>query len=479
MTASIQPAPNPSSTKNKKPWRTLAAGLLLLGTAGSMMVYGAPAHASSHANSHANSHGNGTVIARLEASSRATHAMATANKEEGTLVSATLLQQVSAKSVRTELAGARFAPGAPALGGGEARYGVDAYRVTYRTVDANGRPVVASGLVAFPAGGAGGAGAADAADAADGSIAQSTRSSDVNHAIDPPVVSYDHGTTATSADTPSSFGLGPDHAVEGRWSAELFASAGFAVTEPDYVGMGTGNGPIEYLIAKSEATASADLITAARTLAAEHGYALERKVLVTGFSQGGQAAMALGRDLQQAGELRALAPVSGPYELVTAELPGLFNGQLDPAIQSYYVGYVLTTWNRTYGLYKNPAEAFRAPYANEMARMFNGSEQDAKVTAKLPPTLNKLLTPTFYAWLQHPSGTLLNAMDANDTCSGWQPDVPVKLFAARGDTTVTQVNAEQCARAIHAPVVQLGDVSHEVSDFVALPQIVRWFQKLS
>jgi hypothetical protein len=35
--------------------------------------------------------------------------------------------------------------------------------------------------------------------------------------------------------------------------------------KPDYVGMGTGNGPIEYLIAKSEASASADLITAART----------------------------------------------------------------------------------------------------------------------------------------------------------------------------------------------------------------------
>ena len=481
MTASIHPAPDPSSTKTKKPWRTLAAGLLLLGTAGSKMVYGAPAHASSHGN--AGGHSSGTVIARLEASAKAkasaptatakatAQATATGNKE-GTLVSATLLQRVPEKSVRTELAGARLAPGAPALGGGDVRYGVDAYRVTYRTVDANGRPVVASGLVAFPAGGAAGSAAA-------GSIAQSTRSSDVNHAIGLPVVSYDHGTTATSADTPSSFGLGPDHAVEGRWSAELFASAGFAVTEPDYVGMGTGTGPIEYLITKSEVTASADLITAARTLAGEHGYTLQHKVLVTGFSEGGQAAMALGRDLQQQGELRALAPVSGPYELLTAELPGLFNGQLDPAIQSYYVGYVLTTWNRSYGLYKNPAEAFRAPYANEMARLFNGSQQDATVIAKLPPTLDKLLTPKFYAWLQHPTGALRTAMQANDTCSGWRPDVPVKLFAASGDTTVTQVNAEQCAQAIHVPVVQLGDVSHDVSDFVALPQIVRWFQKLS
>ena len=457
MTASIHRAPDPSST-NKKPWRTLAAGLLLLGTAGSMMVYGAPAHASAHGN--AGAHSSGTVIARLEASAQPGSAQAkataqaktTTNKEEGTLVSATLLQRVSEQSVRTELAGARFAPGAPALGGGDVRYGVDAYRVTYRTVDANGRPVVASGLVVFPAGGVAGSAT---------------------------VVSYDHGTTATSADTPSSFGLGPDHAVEGRWSAELFASAGFAVTEPDYVGMGTGTGPIEYLITKSEVTASADLITAARTLAGEHGYTLRHKVLVTGFSQGGQAAMALGRDLQQKGELGALAPVSGPYELLTAELPGLFNGQLDPAIQSYYAGYVLTTWNRLYGLYTSPAVAFRAPYANEMARLFDGSQQDGTVIAKLPPTLDKLLTPKFYAWLQHPTGALRTAMQANDTCSGWRPDVPVKLFAASGDTTVTQVNAEQCAQTIHVPVVRLGDVSHEVSDFVALPQIVRWFQQLS
>ena len=114
-----------------------------------------------------------------------------------------------------------------------------------------------------------------------------------------------------------------------------------------------------------------------------------------------------------------------------------------------------------------------------MAGLFNGSQQDATVAAKLPPTLNKLLTPEYYQLLQHPTGAMRMAFAANDTCSGWRPDVPVRLFAARGDTTVTQVNAEQCARAIDAPVVQLGDVSHEVSDFVALPRILRWFLQLS
>lgn len=505
MSASMNHAPNPPvksadptdsaeptatsgtmSKKSKKPWRTLAADLLLLGTASSLMVYGAPAHASARtngatANSHsiaeASAHGNAGATANTHSSTGAvTHAgTLTLSREgnqegnqEGTLVSATLLQRVPAKSVRTELAKARLAPGAPALGGGEARYGVDAYRVMYRTEDANGRPVVASGLVAFPsaAAGPGKSGGHEKADQPDGLASL-------------PVVSYDHGTTATSADTPSSFGLGPDHAVEGRWSAELFASAGFAVTEPDYVGMGTGTGPIEYLVAKSEVSASADLITAARTLAKEHSFALQHKVFVTGFSQGGQAAMALGRDLQRTGGLRALAPVSGPYELLTAELPGLFNGQLSPAMEPYYVGYVLTTWNRLYHLYQNPAQAFRAPYASEMASLFSGRQQDATVVAKLPSKLDKLLTPAFYARIEHPAGAMRRAFEVNATCSGWRPDVPVKLFAASGDTTVTQVNAEQCAKAIKAPVVQLGDVSHDVSDFVALPRILRWFQRLS
>lgn len=378
---------------------------------------------------------------------------------EGSLVSATLLQRLPAASVRAELANARLAPGAPALGAGEARYGITAYRVTYRSVNAAGRPVLASGLVAFPAGGP--------------------------RALQ--VVSYAHGTTATKADVPSSFGLGPDHAVEGRWSAELFASAGFATTEPDYVGMGSGTGPIEYLVAKSEAAASADLLTAARTLAARNGDMLERKVLVTGFSQGGSAAMALGHDLQRRGvryfRVRALAPVSGPYDLLGAELPGIFNGQVAPAGAPYYVAYILTTWNPLYHLYGTPAGAFTAPYAAEITGLFDGSHQDQQITAALPATLRALLTPQFIRLLQHPQGRILRALRANATCTGWTPRVPVRLYAARGDTTVTQVNAQHCARAIsshggRAELVQLGPVDHDTSDFIALPQIVRWFLRL-
>src|SRR5438034_7630161 len=216
---------------------------------------------------------------------------------EGSLVSATLVQRLLAASVRCELSTARPEPGGPVLGSGAVRYGMAAYDVRYRTVDADGQPVVASGLVAFPEGGP--------------------------HTL--PLVSYGHGTTATRNDVPSTFGLGPARSVQGRWTAELFASAGFAVSLPDYVGMGTGTGPIQYLVAKSEMSASADLLLAARTLTGRLHRALQPGVLVTGFSQGGAAAMALGRALSSGGvpgfRLRALAPISGPRsEEHTSEL---------------------------------------------------------------------------------------------------------------------------------------------------------------
>ena len=71
------------------------------------------------------------------------------------------------------------------------------------------------------------------------------------------------------------------------------------------------------------------------------------------------------------------------------------------------------------------------------------------------------------------------------------PRVPARLYAARGDKTVTQVNALHCLHAIrvhHGRVrlVQLGAVSqpapvppafrgHDISAFVALPKVLRCF----
>jgi hypothetical protein len=386
----------------------------------------------------------------------------------GTLISATVIERISKNAVAAELASARLGPGDPALGAGRVRYGLVAYRVLYRTVNADGQPVRASGLVAFPSGG-------------------------------PrrlPLVDYDHGTASTKPDVPSSFGLDKaGDGIEGRWSAELFASAGFAVAEPDYVGMGAGPGRPEYEVAASEVSASADLLRAACQIARYRGDTLAPGVLVTGFSQGGAAAMALGRALQDGAypglRVRALAPISGPYDLIGAELPGMFNGQVNAGSAVYLTGYALTAWNPLYHLYAEPQDAFRQPYASRIAGLFDGYHTYQQQSQALPPTMRDLYTAGYLRLLEHPAGALRRALIANSTCAGWTPQVPVRLYAASGDQTVTQVNALHCLQAIRARhgqvrLVQLGAVSqpapvppafrgHDISAFIALPEVLRWF----
>ncbi len=385
-----------------------------------------------------------------------------AQDRRGTLISATPIARISEASVAAELRNARDEPGTPALGAGMVRYGIDAYRVIYQTVNATGQPVRASGLVVFPA-----------------ASPRQLR-----------LVSFATGTSTYKLNVPSTFGLDAARdGLEGRWSSMLFASAGFAVAEPDYVGMGQGTGPIEYMVARSMATASLDVLTAARALAARHGYQLDPGVLAAGLSEGGSAAMALGRALQQGQSpffrLTALAPISSPLDLAGAELPGVFNGQVAAEAAHYYLGYLLTSWNPLYHLYSSPSAAFQQPYAARVQGLYDGSHQDQQVLAALPP-LSRLLTPAYLRLLQHPTGKLLRALNANSTCFGWTPRVPVRLYAASGDSQGPPVNSVDCLQAIRArggdaSLIGLGSVAkfgingHFVSAFLALPKIVRWF----
>ncbi len=130
--------------------------------------------------------------------------------EPGSLVTYHRIAVVPRGAVAAELDRARIAPGAPALGAGQVRSGVVAYRVVYRTSGPSGTVVRASGLIAFP-------------------TRRQRRLS---------LVEYGHGTTAARDDVPSAFGLPRGLGIEGRWSSELFASAGFAVALPDYLGLG-------------------------------------------------------------------------------------------------------------------------------------------------------------------------------------------------------------------------------------------------
>ncbi|MEV0685997.1 lipase family protein [Nocardia sp. NPDC050378] len=107
-----------------------------------------------------------------------------------------------------------------------------------------------------------------------------------------PIVAYDHGTSGSGVSCggqadPDLAPIPANRAAEDRL-IKRFVDQGFAVVAPDYLGLGRfDTGPHPYLEVRTEATATIDLIRAAR--AADP--ALSRTWSVVGTSQGGHAAL--------------------------------------------------------------------------------------------------------------------------------------------------------------------------------------------
>ena len=206
-----------------------------------------------------------------------------ATQHRGTVVSVTRLDRLDRRATDRLLRRHHY----PAA---EPDHGVTTYRVVYRTVTRDRASTVASGLVVLPR-----------------SPARTLQ----------PVV-YEHGTLVDRQDA-ASVGDGDISAA-----AVLFAADGFAAVAPDYLGLGSGPGHHPFLDARTEASATVDLLRATRTVAARRGRTLLPDVLVTGFSQGGQAAMAAARMTDRrapAFSLGALAPLRSPYALRRAGCP--------------------------------------------------------------------------------------------------------------------------------------------------------------
>ncbi|MFJ8692314.1 alpha/beta hydrolase family protein [Streptomyces roseolilacinus] len=362
----------------------------------------------------------------------------------GTIVAVEETGRVSAADIAKNLRDA-------GIDASRVRYGATWYRVLYRTTDSGGSATTASQLVVLP----------------------HRRESSL------PVVSWLHGTTVHRGEVASVNPSSTD-----RRAALLFASTGRAVSAPDYVGLGKGEGFHPYGDPAATVSASVDALRAARTLTHGTGRTLRPKVQISGFSQGGPATMMVGRALQRKGgdayfRPGALAPVAGPFDLSAFEAAAA-----DDAIahSSLYLAYFVTAWNRTYGLYDSPGEAFRAPYDQRIEELFDGHHTARELREELPATSKDLFTPGFLERIRKPEGMLERRMRALDRTCDWRPEVPVHLFHAGGDRDVVFAHARHCAgqleenRADHR-LTDVGDHDHNTTVRQALPRIVDFFDR--
>jgi hypothetical protein len=368
-----------------------------------------------------------------------------AGSARGRVLSSTALVRLSGTEVAAEL----MEVGLP----GGARYGIETYRLVYCTVSASGRATTASGLLALP-------------QATPGRL---------------PLVVYEHSTVAAKTDAPSYL-----RETEGRLVPFFFASDGFAVVAPDYLGLGTSPGRHPYVHAASEASATLDMLRAADKVSHQRGARLSRDVFISGFSQGGQATMATGQAIQRGHgpwRLAALAPMAGPYDLSGAEAVAVLDpARTDPQRASVYLAYLLTAWKHLYHLYSDPRQVFTAPYANLVEDLFDGTHGVTEIDTALPAP-EELFRPEMLALIANPTGRYAAALRDNDVCR-WAPGAPTRLYHSRGDRDVVFANAEQCHRQITARggtarIVDMGTVDHVGTAITALPLVRSWFTELA
>jgi hypothetical protein len=303
-------------------------------------------------------------------------------------------------------------------------YDVDAYYVLYSTVDGKGDSTFASGLCLVP-------------------------STDTCNFF--PLISYQHGTVMKKEDVPSR--LSGESLI-----GQIFCTLGNIALCPDFVGLGDGPGLHPYCHGLSEATATVDLIRAAREFMNDSlGIYDNGQVFLTGYSQGGHATMAAHQYIEENNlmseiQVVASAPCSGPYHLSGAQAEMIFNTPDYPS--PAYLVYLLFAYNSVYeNLFDNPDEILKPPYDLLVPPYLNGNYSHSQLNSILPDSLHMFLTDSFYQSVLDDMHVKLTPfwqnLLVNDNYN-WLPSAPVRLYYCQADEQVSYLNSIHADSAMNA-----------------------------
>ena len=320
--------------------------------------------------------------------------------------------------------------------------GTQIFKVTYNSVNFAGTPVTLSGAIALPLTGA-----------------------------PKGMVIYMHGTSIGQNECPSAGVSGANAYNEAAIAVAAFASGGYAVVMPDYVGQGVSTEAHPYVMGSKNAPTGRDLAIATYGIAQEVGCTIGTNLYVSGYSEGGGNAMALCQLLQAQpipGKVfKAGATMSGPYDLSGAQRAMLMGPQQPQPDDLQFAAVMLTgdishAANAYYGI--KPNVIFKPLMASEIEPSFDGHmsnkdlvEHMAAVSALDGYTkqadgayhLVDIMTPTAGAAMTLPDMNypLIKMLEQYNTFS-WTPNFPLYMVGLQTDTLVSFNNTINAIKAM-------------------------------
>jgi hypothetical protein len=185
------------------------------------------------------------------------------------------------------------------------------------------------------------------------------------------------------------------------------------------------------------------MIRAAREIAPTLGMKWNTQLFLMGYSQGGHAAMATHKMIQEklSGEMTVTrsVPMSGPYDVSGVQSEYITSNT--PYSSPSYLPFVLFSYNRIYKFYDNIADALVSPYDTLLPPLFDGNYSTSYIDGKMPAIPNTIIKPNVLdSFRNDPNHYLRKALAANNVYD-WKPDAPMRLYFCLADEAVNYLNA--------------------------------------
>ena len=295
------------------------------------------------------------------------------------------------------------------------QYGYRLYKINYETIDRNGNPTEASGVICYP---------------------RSDWPNNENQAY--PILSYQHGTAIEKSSVTSHTGI---------WVLPaLIAGYGYVYLEPDYLGLGDSDGLHPYHIKELYGTDVTDMIRAAKQYSGENSdFKINDQIFLAGYSEGGYATMAahylLEKDYSDEFNITASFPMAGAYDMsgVMTDVMLDYTEYGEP----FYFPYVLFSYTDNYQNTLAPVEDYLLPeYAAILPDMFDGMHSGDEINNVIPNIPITIMKPdsidSFESNLNHP---LRLALEENDLYD-WTPLSTMHIIHGEADELVPFENAQ-------------------------------------